>query len=105
MADGKVEDKSKPMGEYIKDIGRRGYRITKTDDVSLKNIEKRLTSGKNLTVNELSDYQDYLDGISQNIRSIIQMEKAEGIANMGLEGQLRKIVQMLNQVTSMLDKF
>jgi hypothetical protein len=93
-----------PEEEVLKEVGSRAYKLKAYERANIKNIENRLRSGKELTKKELHEYQHYLDHFSHELREILQEEKAEGISNIQLERDLRKVAQLLGKVSSVLDR-
>ena len=93
-----------PEEELLKDIGSRAYRLKKYEKQNIKKIESRLKNSKELTKKELQEYQHYLEHLSHELKEILQEEHAEGIHNLQLEKDLRKVAQLLGQVSSILER-
>jgi hypothetical protein len=94
-----------PEEEEIRHVHGKPYMLPAHVKSSLGSIEDRLKSNAELTKKELNDYFHYLDHLSSEVRDILQMEKAEAISNMDLEREFRKIGQLINQVSAILDRY
>ena len=93
-----------PEEELLKDIGSRSYSLKEFEKENIKNIEKALRSGRELTHHELHEYQHYLEHMSHHIQHILQEEKAEHISNLQLEKDLRQVARLLGEITSIMDR-
>ncbi len=94
-----------PDEEILKEVGNRAYKLEDHIKENIKNIEKRLRSGKELTKHELHEYLHYLDHLSHELKHVLQEEKAEHISNIQLERDLRKVAQLLGEVSSILERY
>ncbi len=94
-----------PDEEILKEVGNRAYRLNKHQKENIEEIEKRLKSGEALPQKELEEYQEYLEHLSIELKEILHEEQAERISNLKLEKELRKVAQLLSQVTSVLDRY
>ncbi len=93
-----------PEEEVLKEAGHRAYSLKPYEKNNLDNIEKRLRSGKELTHHELHEYMHYLDQFSHELREILQEEKAEEISNLQLERDLRRVAQLMGEISSIIDR-
>jgi len=93
-----------PDEELLKDIGNRAYRLKKYEKQNIKKIESKLKNSKELTKKELHEYQHYLEHFSHELKEILQEEQSEHIHNLQLEKDLRKVAQLLGQVSSILER-
>src|SRR3989344_764687 len=88
-----------PAEEYLKDTGDRSYKLKEFERTNLDQIKLRINiAGKN----ELHEYLSYLDNFSYELKEILEMEKAEGISNIKLEHDLRKVAQLIGDIYAML---
>jgi hypothetical protein len=94
-----------PEEELLKDIGNRAYKLKDYEKKNIKNIEDRLKSGKELTKKELEQYLHYLDEFSHELKEILQEEKSEEISNIQLERDLRRVAQLMGEVSSILERY
>jgi hypothetical protein len=93
-----------PEEEILKEVGSRAYSLKKFEKDNIKKIEKALKSGEELSHKELHEYQHYLEHLSHELKEILQDEHGEHIHNLQLEKDLRKVAQLLGQVSSVLDR-
>ena len=93
-----------PEEEVLKAVGNRAYSLKPHEKANLDSIEKRLRSGKELTVHELHEYMHYLDEFSHELREILQEEKAEEISNLQLERDLRRVAQLMGEISSIIER-
>ncbi|MBN1502470.1 hypothetical protein JW930_02920 [Candidatus Woesearchaeota archaeon] len=94
-----------PEEQLVEDIHGKRYRLKPYQQQSLKSIEEKLKSGSEFTKKELHEYQEYLDELSEKIREALTAEKADGISNIELERDLRRIGVLLNQVSAILERY
>ncbi len=94
-----------PEEEVLKDVGSRAYKLKEYEKANLKNIENRLKGGKELTKKELDEYLHYLDEFSHELKEILQEEKAENISNIQLERDLRRVAQLMGEISSILERY
>ncbi len=94
-----------PEDESLKEVGSRAYKLKDYEKKNLKNIEDRLRGGKELTKKELEDYLHYLDEFSHELKEILQEEKEENISNIQLERDLRKVAQLMGEISSVLERY
>jgi hypothetical protein len=93
-----------PAEEYLKSAGDRSYIIKDYEKNNLESIRSRV-SGKIAAKSELFDYLSYLDNFAYKLREILELEKLEGISNIRLESELRRIAQLIGEVTTNLERF
>ena len=93
-----------PEEELLKDVGSRAYKLKDYETANIKNIELRLHSTRELTKKELHDYLHYLDHLSHELKEILQDEKSEGISNIQLERDLRKVAQLMGEVSAIMER-
>jgi hypothetical protein len=93
-----------PEEEILKEVGPRAYSLKSHEKANLDNIEKRLKSGKELTHHELHEYMHYLDEFSHELREILQEEKSEEISNLQLERDLRRVAQLMGEISSIMER-
>ncbi|NTV23571.1 MAG: hypothetical protein HGA85_04310 [Nanoarchaeota archaeon] len=94
-----------PEEEVLKEVGHRAYKLKDHEKKNLNSIEERLRSGKELSKKELETYLHFLDEFSHEIKEILQEEKAEEIANIQLERDLRRIAQLMGEVATLLERY
>lgn len=94
-----------PDEELLNQLGNRAYKLKPYQKKNIDEIEKQLTSGQELTKEELEGYQSYLEKFSYELKEILQEEQAEKISNLQLEKDLRKVAQLLGQVSSILERY
>lgn len=93
-----------PEEEVLKEVGNRAYRLKKHEEENIRRIEERLKGGKAVTKKELHEYLHYLDEFSHEIKEILQEEKSENISNIQLERDLRRVAQLLGEVSALLER-
>lgn len=93
-----------PEEELLGDVGDRSYKLEEHEKNNLKNIEKRIRSGSELTQHELHEYQHYLDHISHHIRHILEEEKGDHIDNIQLERDLRWVAQLMGEISNIMER-
>ena len=93
-----------PEEEVLKEVGNRAYKLKDHEKANINNIEARLRSGKELTHKELHEYLHYLDEFSHELKEILQEEKAEGISNIQLERDLRKVAQLMGEISTIMER-
>ncbi|MBT3721252.1 hypothetical protein HN789_07225 [archaeon] len=93
-----------PDEEILKQLGNRAFSLKKHQKENIEEIEKRLKSGQELPKKELEDYQTYLEELSYKLKEILHDEQSEKISNLKLEKDLRKVAQLLGQITSVLER-
>ena len=86
-----------------KEAGSRVYSLSEYDRKSVKEIESRLKS-KEISKKEIDVYFEFLEKLSLKIRGVLQKEKGEGITNLKLEKDLRKITGLMNQVAALAER-
>ena len=94
-----------PDEELLKQLGNRAYKLKPYQKKNIEEITKRLTSGRELTKDELELYLSHLEKLSYELKEILQEEQAEKISNLQLEKELRKVAQLLGQVSSILERY
>ena len=94
-----------PDEEVLKELGNRAYKLKPYQKKNIEEISRRLTSGQELNKDELENYQSYLEKLSYELKEILQEEQAEKISNLPLEKDLRKVAQLLGQVTTILERY
>ena len=94
-----------PEEELLNQVGSRAYKLKDYERANIKAIESRLKSGKDITKKELEEYLHYLDEFSHELKEILQEEKAEEISNIQLERDLRKVAQLMGEVSAILDRY
>jgi hypothetical protein len=90
--------------EYLKSAGDRSYIIKEHEKSNLESIRSRV-AGKLALKPELFEYLSYLDNFAYKLREILELEKLEGISNIRLEGELRRIAQLIGEVTASLERY
>jgi vacuolar-type H+-ATPase subunit I/STV1 len=93
-----------PEEEVLKEVGNRAYQLKPHEKANIKNIESSLRSGKELSHKELHEYMHYLDEFSHELKEILQSEKAEEISNIQLERDLRKVAQLMGEISTIMER-
>jgi hypothetical protein len=93
-----------PEDVVLGQVGDRSYKLQPYEKANIKHIEARLKSGKELTHKELHDFMHYLDHFSHHIKHILQEEQMEHISNIQLERDLRKIAQLMGEISAILER-
>ncbi len=93
-----------PVEEEIKNVPNQPYKLPDYIISNLNSIEGMLKGSSEVTKKQLKEAFDYLDQLSNKVRDILQLEKSVGISNLELENHFRKIGQMLNQVSTLLER-
>ena len=94
-----------PDEEIVKELGDRGYKLKPYEKKNIEEISKDLNSGQEIEKKELEEYQSYLEKFSYELKEILQEEQAERISNLQLEKDLRRVAQLLGQVSSILERY
>jgi hypothetical protein len=92
-----------PEEDLVKDVGSRAYQLKKHEKKNLEAIERKIHSG-DVDSHELHEFLHYLEEFSHEIREILQEEKSEGISNIELERDLRKVAQLIGEISSVLER-
>ncbi len=93
-----------PEEELLKEVGSRAYKLKHYEKANIKEIEAKLTSGEEIGHKELHEYQHFLEHMSHELKEILQEEHGDHIHNMQLEKDLRKVAQLLSQVSALLER-
>lgn len=93
-----------PEEELLKEVKDRAYKLKPYQKINIKEIEVRLKSGEEMTHKELHDYQHFLEHMSHELKEILQEEHGDHIHNMQLEKDLRKVAQLLSEVSALLER-
>jgi len=93
-----------PEEELLKDVKNREYKLKPYERANIKEIENKLKSGEELSHDELHEYQHLLEHMTHELKEILQEEHGDHIHNMQLEKDLRKVAQLLSQVSAILDR-
>lgn len=88
--------------DYVRDTGNRSYSLPVHEKKNITQIKERLDVA---TKNELQAYVNYLDNLLKDLKQIIQKEQGEGISNIMLENEIRKIGILIGEVLTALDRF
>ncbi|MEM3374089.1 MAG: hypothetical protein QXE31_02600 [Candidatus Woesearchaeota archaeon] len=91
-----------PEEELLKDVPPRAYKLKPHEKKNLEYIEKKLKSGE-ITKKELHDILHFLEHFSHELKEILEVEREEHIVNMELEKELRKVAQLMGEVSFMLE--
>jgi hypothetical protein len=86
-----------PEEEYIKATGGHAFKLPEYYRKSMKEIESKLKSG-DISKHEIEEFFHFLEHLSHEIREVLHEEKNEGISNLDLEKELRKVAALLNQL-------
>jgi hypothetical protein len=93
-----------PEEELLKDLGNRSYRLKPHEAANIREIETKLRNSKEMSHTELHEYQHFLEHMTHELKEILQEEAAEHIHNLQLEKDLRKVAQLLGEVSSILER-
>lgn len=91
-----------PEESLLKDVPSRAYKLKPHEKKNIEHIEKKLKSGE-ITKKELHEILHYLEHFSHELKEILEEEREEHIVNMELEKNLRKVAQLMGEVSFMLD--
>ncbi|MFH2020157.1 MAG: hypothetical protein ABIJ34_02020 [archaeon] len=93
-----------PDEELLKEVGSRTYKLKPHEEANIKEIESRLRNSKEMSHHELHEYQHFLEHMTHELKDILQEEAGEHIHNLQLEKDLRKVAQLLGEVSAVLDR-
>ena len=93
-----------PEESLLHDVHGREYKLKHYEKSNIKEIENKLKSGEELSHHELHEYQHLLEHMSHELKAILQEEHGDHVHNMQLEKDLRKVAQLLGQVTAVLER-
>ena len=93
-----------PEEEMLNEMGDRSYKLSPHEKDSLNEIEKVLKSGEHIDHHELHEYQHFLEHFTHHMKHILQEEHQSHIHNMQLEKDLRKAAQLLQEISSIMER-
>ncbi|MEK6916697.1 MAG: hypothetical protein AABW92_03045 [Nanoarchaeota archaeon] len=85
-------------------MGSRAYTLSIHEKENINQIEKHLRSGKEISKHELHEFQHYLEHASHELKEILQEEHGDHIHNLQLEKELRRVAQLLGEISSIIDR-
>ena len=93
-----------PEEELLKQMGNRAYSLTHNEKENVDEIERQLKSGNRFSHDELHQFQHYLEHASHELKEILQEEQEDHIHNLQLEKDLRRVAQLLGEVSMLLER-
>lgn len=93
-----------PEEEILKDLGSRAYKLKPHEKESINEVEQALRSGQTVDKDTLHHYQHFLEHLTFELKEILQEEHGDHIHNMQLEKDLRKVAQLMQEISAVLDR-